>query len=199
MPRPKCDSCNRPFSVCYCHTIQRNENAWPVHILQHPQEVKHAIGTARIAQLSLSQCTTYVGDRAEQHTDLEHLISLQSPLLVYPSDDAIALHELSETEVRPLIFLDASWRKSKRMLHESALLNTLPKLSITPTSSSNYRIRKSPSAEALSTLEAIVEVLTWVEKSKDYQPLLNSMQWMIDRQIEAMGNDLYQQNYSPKN
>ena len=56
MKRSLCTRCSHPTTTCYCHTLRSVTNDWPVLILQHPNEAKHALGTARIAALSLTTC-----------------------------------------------------------------------------------------------------------------------------------------------
>ena len=198
MPRPVCALCLRPPKVCYCHTIKEISNHWPVYILQHPKESSHAIGTARIAQLTLQHCQTVVSDAPENDKDFLEQITLQQPYLVYPGEHSQAVAELDKEAIRPLLFLDGSWRKTRRMLHESALLASLPRVSM-PMPVSRYKIRKEPVPEAVSTVEAIAEVLSALEQdSNKYQPLLHTMDWMIAQQIEQMGQLTYQKNYGDK-
>ena len=72
----------------------------------------------------------------------------------------------------------------------------LPKVSFRPETVSRYRIRKEPDEYALSTLEAIVYALSVLEGNADtYKPLLDSMDWMIEKQIELMGRDVFEKNY----
>ncbi len=191
MKRSICTQCKRPLKVCYCHTIQHVDNRWPIHILQHPAESKHAIGTARIASLSLNQCQLQVGENFD-----DDALNVLQPLLVYPGEHSQNLEELNLLEPQPLLFIDASWRKSRRMLLESPALMQLPKVSFQPEMVSRYRIRKEPDQYALSTLEAIVYALSVLEGNADrYLPLLDSMDWMIEKQIELMGKDVFEKNY----
>jgi len=199
MPEQKriyCSDCKRPRNVCYCHIIKQVDNAWPVYILQHPAEQKHAIGTARIAALSLSNSTLYNGDNFTDD-ELSSILPHQSaPILVYPGEDSQSVLDISDQAPRPLVFIDASWRKSRRMLQESPSLMALPKVSFSPEKASDYRIRKVPDINALSTLEAIVYVLSRLDKTESkYQTLLDTMKWMIDKQIECMGEAVYRKNY----
>lgn len=194
MKRATCNHCLRPKSVCYCHTLVQLSNAWPIHIFQHPTESKHAIGTARIAQLGLERCKLEITDVVNQHACGNECGDL--PVLVYPGEDAKPVESLNPEQPRTLIFLDASWRKSRRMLYESPYLMALPKVSFQLESSPRYKIRKAPDPESFSTLEAIVQVLSVIEKNdQKFQPLLNTMDWMIQKQIELMGLEVYEKNY----
>ena len=197
MSRITCQQCHRPLSACFCHRLTKVDNAWPVHILQHKKEAKHALGTAIIAQLSLQHCQLLTAGNSPCQQKLERLISEQQPLLIYPGNDSQSLSEVVGQTLRPLIFIDSTWRKSKRMLLESPQLQSLPKVSFKPAQPSRYQIRKASNASARSTLEAIVTVLSALEKdSEKYQPLLATMDWMIQQQIEKMGEETFARNYS---
>jgi len=193
--RKLCDQCKRPTNVCYCQFISRLENQWPVFILQHFKESNHALGTANIAKLSLSNCEILLSNDSNYHVKKDALIK-QKPLLVYPGNKCIPIEEVKIEKPRPLIFLDGTWRKTRRLLYESTDLNQLQKINIKPDTLSRYRIRKTPNPHALSTLEAIVYVLSKLEAETDkYQPLLHTMDQMINKQIELMGEDTFNRNY----
>ncbi|MEX1197618.1 MAG: tRNA-uridine aminocarboxypropyltransferase [Pseudohongiellaceae bacterium] len=186
--RRHCPRCRRPEVVCYCSLIRPVDNRWPVHILQHPRESGHAVGTARIAALSLTRC------------GLDILQQSFSPspgdVLVYPGADARPLEELTGESPHRLLFLDASWRKSRRMLHEQPALAALPRYCLTDAPPSRYRIRREPERGFLSTVEAVVLALETLEREPGrYHSLLQVMDWMIDQQIHHMGDSVYRRHY----
>jgi DTW domain-containing protein YfiP len=202
MSRPTCQHCHRPAAVCFCHTVKKVNNHWPVYILQHPKESKHAIGTAIIAQRSLQHCRTLVIDNNIDELILNHLVEDQQPLLVYPAKDSIPLDDIAKAatlkhQPRPLIFIDSTWRKSKRILLESQQLQSLQKVSFSVSEPSRYQIRKTPNDNALSTVEAIATVLSTLENTTEkYQPLLATMNWTIEQQINKMGKETFKKNYT---
>jgi len=201
MKRQLCSRCERPLSVCYCHRLIPIENHWPIWILQHHREKKHAIGTAKIAMLSLGNMLTLNDKEAALNTDFQSSILSRTPILIYPGNDAhnldaLKAKEMNATKTRPLLFLDGSWRKTHKMFYLFPELRKLTKLCIHPASPSRYRIRKAPDDSAISTLEAIVHVLTKLENNHEkFAPMLKTMDWMIDKQIEHMGKETYLKNY----
>jgi DTW domain-containing protein YfiP len=198
--RQNCTRCNSPLNRCLCHTITAIENHWPVHILQHSNESNHPLGTAKIAQLSLSQCELNISKITADHERVIDTILAAQPILIFPSASSIALESINTDKSRPIIFLDATWRKAKRMYLESELLQSLPTAHLPVNRLPAYKIRKSPSEQALSTVEAIAETLTVLEDNAEkYQPLLTSMNWMIERQIALMGEETYLKNYGGTN
>lgn len=190
--RACCPRCARPLAVCYCSLVQSVANRWPVRILQHHRESGHAVGTARIAALSLTRCDLGIlrGSFVPEPEDV----------LVYPGSDARPLEELCDGPVRRLLFLDASWRKSRRMLHEQPALAALPRYCLTDVPTSRYRIRREPERGFLSTVEAVVLALETLEREPGrYHALLRVMDWMIDQQIRYMGDAVYRRHYGAAN
>src|SRR6185295_13442341 len=59
--RPSCARCMRPVAVCYCAHLQVMPTRTRVLLLQHPREQRMAIGTARMAHLSLPGSALRVG------------------------------------------------------------------------------------------------------------------------------------------
>jgi DTW domain-containing protein YfiP len=198
MPRQSCSECLRPISACYCPHLSRQCNQWPVYIIQDVRESRHALGTARIAALSLSNCNLLIVDpnhlSADEVIDLQALRDLQ-PALIYPGDNAADVSVLTELPIKPLIFIDASWRRSRKIIHLMPWLAALPRYQLRLAGPSRYRIRKQPHIEAISTLEAVVAVLSTLEPDHKFDSLLDTMDRVIDQQIQHMGDAIYQSNY----
>jgi DTW domain-containing protein YfiP len=141
-------------------------------ILQHPLEVGNAKNSARLLHLSMTGSRMVAGE-AFSHEDLEPLLTGdgRTPLLLYPdtADDGSPIMATrraldpvllrSPDEVR-LVVLDATWRKSRKMLYLNPLLQQLPRLALRDMPASNYRIRKAHAPDQLSTLEAVAYALT---------------------------------------
>jgi len=205
MSRPQCPACCRPPAYCYCSRITEIANTWPVFILQDVREARHPLGTARIAALSLlrAEMVTLDPDRPDPTADLlgkAFSRPLINPALIYPGDNASSMRDLlmggpCEENPRDLLFIDASWGRSLRMIKVFPVLDALPRFALSDMPVSRYRIRKQPSADAVSTLEAIVGVLQQVQPTLDCNPMLATMDWVIDQQIDRMGRDVFDSNY----
>jgi len=193
--RQLCEKCFRPIAVCYCKNLPVISNLWPVYILQHIRESKHPLSTTPIAQLGLKNCQLLAIKNPIDDNQVETWLN-QTPVLVYPSENSLPLESLEITLATPLLFLDGTWRKTRRMIHESHYLSQLQKIHVSPTQPSCYKIRKAPNPNALSTLETIIHVLSFLEKKPDkYQPLMETMELMINKQIESMGREVFEKNY----
>jgi DTW domain-containing protein YfiP len=176
-------------------------NKTHITLLQHPTEATHSKGTAIIAQLYLKNITTLSAEDFSQHAPLDHLLQQHrnSSAIVYPDNTASTLDEFisqQDTPVSNLIFIDATWRKAKKIWLSSPTLQQLPCIKLNTTNMSNYRIRKAAVSSHLSTIEALHYCLQHLEPSTaNYDKLLDVFDKMIDFQIQQMGEATYQKNY----
>jgi DTW domain-containing protein YfiP len=183
-----CARCQRPIRTCFCAFIQQLDNRVELLILQHPDETPNAKNTAGLLHLSLKNSQLYSGEQFDE-PQLEQLIfaDQRQPLLLYP-----ALADYNSLGIPPppttpnlagypaeqlrLIVIDATWRKSRKMLYLNRILQQLPLLSLSHVPESIYTIRKAHSENQLSTLEASCYALQQLEQHKvDYGPVLQAM------------------------
>lgn len=185
MERIVCNKCSRPESVCYCSHLVALNNRVKLLIIQHPQEVSHPFNTARIVALCLSNVELTVAELLDE--ELISRIENSNSLLLYPDTQIGSTgEEFSEKagygKLEQLIVLDASWKKSKKMLFSNPALQKLPRLSLSDTQPSQYRIRKSAIKGALSTLESVVEAYKVIEPESDLTSLMRPFERMIQIQ-----------------
>lgn len=177
---------------------------WPVLILQESRELRHPLGTARMAAMSLEnselQTISLNPENRDEACRIINNLLARKPVLIYPGQQAQPVSDLRDGAAhRPLLFIDASWRKSRRLLHEFPALAALPGYQLTDLADSRYRIRREPTVGAVSTLEAITATLGVLEQDPlKFRPLLRAMDWMVDQQITHMGEDVYASNYLGK-
>ncbi|WOX05527.1 tRNA-uridine aminocarboxypropyltransferase [Microbulbifer pacificus] len=193
MPREICPTCQRPLKVCYCSALVHIPNRIKVLIIQHPLEQKHPFNTGRMAHLCLDNSELIVAE-ALSDEELAQLLKSRSALL-YPS-----LSWLPEVEqlkpgtpqaesLEQLVVIDATWRKSKKMLHLHPVLQRLPRVSFEGQLHSNYQIRHSSLENSLSTLESIVVAMQELEPEHDFARILEPFQKMISLQTNLTGTE----------
>jgi DTW domain-containing protein YfiP len=136
-------------------------------VLQHPLEQQHAKGTASLLQLSLQNCRIWVGETFDPQQLAKALATPESgssTWLLYPDERPQAGEGLvAPPACRRLVVLDATWRKSRKMLLLNPLLQGLPRLALLDPPASRYTVRKAQLGHQLSTLEASVLALQQLE------------------------------------
>lgn len=209
--RKKCPVCDKALPACICQHITVIDSAIELIILQHPSEVKNAIGTARILNLSLPQCQLIVGENFTDNTQLNDMFNdpTRQCFLLYPSDDSIAAEDLAnkvnscvENESldanvkRTFILLDGTWRKAFKMYQSSSNLQSIPAVRLNAQQPSQYTIRQTSIEGGLSTVEAGFLLLSTLDQDTEkYQPLMSAFEYMINFQIAQMPAGLFNKNY----
>ncbi|MGI0115875.1 tRNA-uridine aminocarboxypropyltransferase [Zooshikella sp. RANM57] len=202
MPRDVCSRCHRPVQVCLCKYIACSRAPMNLVVLQHPSEQKKAIGTAKILDLCINNCTRMIGECFSNHKPFEQMLK-QPCVILFPNDRAITVHEfqhdyLQGTDIQSwnLIVIDGTWKKAKKIWYLNPQLHTLPSIVLSQCEPSAYRIRKIPNSTYLSTVEAAVMALReLVNDQTILESPLAAFKAMIDQQIQIMGNEIYQNNY----
>jgi DTW domain-containing protein YfiP len=183
--RSNCYRCFKPTSHCVCERILRVENRTPIHIVQHPRERFHAIGTARFARLGLARVSLVVpGDSLRRNLRVAPRTGAGIGLL-FPGTGSRPLEGLLPEE-RPaeLIVLDGTWSQARRLYEHNEWMGGLTHFSLSPEEPSRYRIRKAPRHSHVSTLEAIVLALRELEPGLlGLDELLSAFDGMIDAQV----------------
>ncbi|MFJ7312417.1 tRNA-uridine aminocarboxypropyltransferase [Pseudomonas sp. NPDC098747] len=198
MSRPQCPRCMRPQTHCLCPLIPSLDSRTRVLLLQHPSEVNHALNTARLAALGLTNAELVVGEEFEDLPTLLNRPGYRARLL-FPADDAQPMQAYGESD-EPLLLVvpDGTWRKARKMLHLNPLLAALPRVTLAEGGVSRYRLRKAPGPGALSTIEAIVQALQTLEAPASFEPLLKPFEALIEGQIAAMGEEIFQRNHGDR-
>ncbi len=197
-----CSQCGKSRKACICSWIVPLESGVELIILQHSSEEHRPLGTARILKLSFRSCICLVGEDFSQDDTLNNLLvdDEYQHLILYPSEQSICLSELAERKstnqkkIR-LILLDGTWKKAYKMWQMSSNLHSLPTVKLPENLEGRYTIRKAPSENSLSTVEAGFYALSTLEPDTDFTPLLNVFKNMIEFQIAQMPPGVFENNY----
>lgn len=89
--RARCAHCLRAPVACLCHTIKPIDNRVKIVILQHPSEVKHGKGTAKIVELTLNNSEIVIGEDFSRDEAFNAMMAQNCGrvMLLYPKEDAI--------------------------------------------------------------------------------------------------------------
>jgi DTW domain-containing protein YfiP len=176
-----CFGCGLPRRACGCGGVEPILAAPPLVILRHPRERGRTLSTVSLIKQRYPSILVKDGE-------LFSPLRVPYPVLVFPGAAGPGDAPAAPAPERTLILIDASWRKAKRILHRNSWLQALPRLDLKPDQGSDYRLRKVPAPDALSTVEAVAEVL-------DDPSLRVLFGCFMDRQTALMGEATYRQNY----
>ena len=182
--RELCLRCLRPRRACWCPHLRPVESVTRACILQHVRERKTAIGTARMAHLSLPNSELHLGVSFRDHPRARALAAEPGTALLFPGEGSIDPASLRGRPPRTVIVVDGTWQQARKVLKENPFLLSLPRIGLSPARPSNYRIRAEPSTECVSTIEALVLLLGALEGAPErFTPILEVFDRMVDLQI----------------
>ncbi len=202
--RVMCYRCFWPQALCWCASLRPMPTRARFVFLMHPKEFKEEkAGTGRLTHLCLPNSELRMGTSFDGDEAVQALINdpKNYPVLLYPGKEALNLSvapvaqlstfNLQLHERQLVVFLlDATWSGARKMLRLSPSLQRLPRIMFTPSAPSRYIIKQQPVEGCLSTLEAVHELLTVLERTGlDRYPepaqLLGVFQRMQDFQISC--------------
>ncbi len=146
-----------------------------------------AIGTAKLAHMCLPNSELVIGVRVDDDPRVRACLAdpSRAPLLLYPGDAATPLEAFADDTPRTLVVLDGTWPQSKKLLRENPRLASLPRASFVPPAPSEYRIRREPKDNYVSTLESVAYALGVLEQEPaKFTALYAPFRAMIDTQID---------------
>ncbi|GGI92564.1 DTW domain-containing protein [Halopseudomonas pertucinogena] len=167
-------------------------------VVQHPDERRHALNTARLLVAGLTNAELLVAETLSTQWCRRLADPNWHTELLFPGPAASVLAAGAPQRPRQLVLLDGTWPKARKLLHVNPVLQALPRVALPEGLQSRYRLRKAPMAGALSTIEAGMHALQIIEPQTDFSPLLASFDALIESQITAMGAEVYQRNHKPQ-
>lgn len=176
--RKQCPDCERPARVCWCPYLPSPPLApgsTRILILQHPNEAKRHIRTARMAQLGLAKthCQVLIGRKFSSSLEvfvndtLGQVLEQPTTFILYPSEEAQDVKEVvvESTNKSPLTFiiLDGSWDEARKLYSWNPLLKSVRKSVLSVQTKSAYVVRTQPADQCLSTIESAAHTLAIVQ------------------------------------
>lgn len=200
---PACPTCLKPATICVCDRIAAIspplQTRARVLVLQHPQEPDIDLGTARLLELMLPAAQVVVGlswgslsQALGEEADPRRwgvLYPASLPRELTEADKAapvVVMNPVGGPVTEPLdgiVVLDGTWSQGKAIWWRNPWFLKLQRVVLHPREPSIYgQMRKEPRREALSTLEAVAEVLqAWGEPPAVRVELRKVMRTMIQR------------------
>jgi hypothetical protein len=105
---------------------------------------------------------------------------------LYPGPEArnLALTPAIE-HPQSLVVIDGTWHHARTLFRDQPLLRQLPQYYFTPKAPTEYRVRREPRSDYVSTVEAVVIALELLEPGASYAQMLEPFRHMIDLHIAA--------------
>ncbi|HEX6246116.1 MAG TPA: tRNA-uridine aminocarboxypropyltransferase [Polyangiales bacterium] len=186
-PRLECPRCLRPQLACYCAHVRPLPTRTRVLVLQHPRERDKAVGTARIAALCLPEAEVLVGVDFASNARLNALLAdtQRPPVLLYPGPGARDVQREPPEGPVTLVVIDGTWHQARSLVRKNPQLDALPRYAFVPPRPSEYKIRREPQPDYVSTIEALAVTLAALERDgRNFEELLSPFRAMVSVQVD---------------
>lgn len=182
----RCPNCRINVDLCFCQELVTLKNQTPIIIIMHRAELELTSNTAYFANKILEDSVLRVRGVKDEPIDLESHVNLEThtPVYLFPDESAVELNEeylktLSKPPV--LIVPDGTWKQAKKFKKRESFLKPIQSVALPKGESSSYRLRTSPSDEAVCTYEAIARALGICDGSKIQNKLEELFEIITDR------------------
>ncbi len=161
----RCERCL--FVDCLCAAIAPVATRTQVVIVRHHLEKNRSSNSGRLAHRALSNSVLIDHGGGGEPTVLP---PLEGAWLLFPTGPETIVPPAPPP--RQLIVLDATWSQARRMFRKLDALRGLPILRLPEGAAQAHRLRTAPSADRVSTIEAIAAALRLLEGDAQADPLL---------------------------
>jgi DTW domain-containing protein len=188
-----CPRCRKPLALCICDSIAPIDNKVALLILQHPQEQDRALGTARLAAMSLKNAQLkvglswpnlgkLVGRPVEAQRWAVLYLGSTTAKEIAPDREVVLVDRKGEAErdqdeglryIEGIVLLDGTWSQAKALWWRNAWMLKCKRVVLNPKRPSRYgKVRREPRPDALSTIESAALLLSRIEHRPEIETAL---------------------------
>jgi len=186
----RCARCRLHTDLCACQMLSPMAVATQILLVTHKFEHRKATNTGHLAVQCLAGTQLCLRGREDQSDDRVVWAPDRTPLLLFPSRDAIPLDEWRAshpTETIALIVPDGTWRQANRVRRRVPGLADIQAVSLASNQTSTYRLRRTHLGHRLATFEAIALALGILEGPAIETHLLHVFRAVVDRALWSNG------------
>lgn len=154
MKRAHCQKCDYPKKTCVCSFCPEVSLPFELKIFQHLKEKEQKFGTAKLIQLAVkeSEIIPFSPEQFDKNFN-------ENDLIIFYDQKASPLQAVDFSEKKNLILLDGTWSQCRNMISSCPRLDWSQVRKLEPQERGNYPLRPAPFKGALSTYEALLEIL----------------------------------------
>lgn len=165
-----------------------------VDLLVHYKELKRTTNTGRLIIELLEKSKIWI--RGQKDAPLDHskvLLEDHTPLLLYPSDEAIELspgfmNEMSFEKPIQLIVPDGNWRQASKVHYRVEDFKHIQRVKLPESFADRENlVRKESKIDGMSTLESIAHALGLIESPEAGSHVLKAYRVKKNATLKARG------------
>lgn len=174
----RCNGCKLNNGLCICAVIKPFEISGNISLIVHVRELKLTSNTAHFVEKLLpNNAQIFIRGRWNDNFEAAPVMESKGrPLFLYPHEDAEELNEDFKAKYPGpyhLIVPDGSWQQARKVRKREAIFNDVPAVKLPPGIFGEYKLRRAPQPEWVSTFEATAHALGVLEGEEVRDKMMN--------------------------
>jgi DTW domain-containing protein YfiP len=186
----RCRRCRLHTDLCACDLLVPLPVSTQLLLISHWAEARKPTNTGQLALACLAGARSCVRGREHIPNDPVTWDPGTTPLLLFPTPDAIALDGWRATHGEApvtLIVPDGTWRQAKRIPRRVPELRDVQAVKLVGKQASGYRLRRASWDEQLATMEAIAMALGVLEGAAVEARMKHVFRAVVERALWSNG------------
>jgi DTW domain-containing protein YfiP len=164
----RCTNCRVNNHFCACHALTPTTITNKVSLIVHVSELRLTSNTAQFVEKILPQSAEiFIRGRVNDTFSGDPILAREGrPLFLFPSEDSLELNdEFLKSNPGPynLIVPDGNWNQAKKVKTREAKFHDIQAVRLPSGLVGEYKLRKAPQPEWVSTYEAVAYALGVLE------------------------------------
>ena len=185
-----CQNCGLPEIVCICDRINKISLKTKVSVIIPYSERFKASNTGGLVKATLTNSEIFIRGEKNKKFEASKVLKKDYQNLILYTGGRKLTHEYIKSFEKPvnLIVPDGTWTSAPRIIVREKEFHNIPKVTLFNPPFSQYKLRKHPNPEYISTFEAILYSLEIIENNSELKnQLLNYFLMKIDAMLWLRG------------
>lgn len=196
----RCTNCRVNNHFCVCHALSPIHIQTKVSLIVHVSELKLTSNTAQFVEKLLPQSAEiFIRGKVDDVFSGDPIIAREGrPLFLFPSEDSLELNDdFLKNNPGPyhLIVPDGNWNQAKKVKTREAKFHDIQAVRLPAGLVGEYKLRKAPQPEWVSTYEAVAYALGVLEGKPVQEHMLTFFRTWVQATLNSrsgnfkMGNN----------
>lgn len=186
----RCPECRINHYFCVCSELKPLNVESHVSLIVHVRELKLTSNTAQFVEKMLPQkAQIFIRGRVNDTFQADPIVERSGrPLFLYPHEDALELNEefvLKYPGPYHIIIPDGNWHQARRVKKREEKFQNIPAIKLPQGLIGEYKLRKAPQPEWVSTYEAVAYALGVLEGKSCEEEMMDFFRKWVKASMNA--------------
>lgn len=200
----RCPNCRVNNFFCVCSSLFTAEVQTKISLIVHVSELKLTSNTAQFVQKLLPhQADIFIRGRVNDTFDPDAILDRPGrSLFLFPDENSLELNDDFKANYPGpyhLIIPDGNWNQAKKVKKREPKFDSIPTVKIPQGMMAEYKLRKAPRPDWVSTFEAVAYALGALEGKEVQDQMLTFFRTWVEATLNSRsGNFSFRKDLIPQ-